>query len=140
MLTLARRFKVSGSYFARVCTVLNVLRPERGHWAKLAVGKAPAPEPLPEARAGDQTDWSTGGRLGSLPVISRSPRIQSAASASPLKSRMHGLLIGAEVHFEKTRAIDDGAYLKPYKKMLVDVLASKACLRQAANRASVQAG
>ena len=38
MLALAKKFGVSSSYMARVCTRLNVPRPERGYWAKLAVG------------------------------------------------------------------------------------------------------
>jgi len=41
MLRVAARFGVSSSYMARVCTLLNVPRPERGYWSKLAVGKAP---------------------------------------------------------------------------------------------------
>jgi hypothetical protein len=41
MLRVAARFGVSSSHMARVCTLLNVPRPERGYWAKLAVGKAP---------------------------------------------------------------------------------------------------
>jgi len=40
MTTVALRYKVSSSFLARVCTWLNVPRPERGYWAKLAVGKA----------------------------------------------------------------------------------------------------
>ncbi len=40
MLKVATRFEVSFSYMAMVCTLLNVPRPERGYWAKLAVGKA----------------------------------------------------------------------------------------------------
>ena len=31
---VAREFKVSGSYMARVCSILRVLRPERGYWAQ----------------------------------------------------------------------------------------------------------
>lgn len=42
MTKVAARFDVSGSYLARMCTLLNVPRPERGYWAKMAVGKAPA--------------------------------------------------------------------------------------------------
>jgi hypothetical protein len=41
MVKVGERFKVSGSYMARVCSTLRVPRPERGYWAKLAVGKAP---------------------------------------------------------------------------------------------------
>lgn len=41
MLKVAEKFKVSGSYMARVCSTLHLPRPERGYWAKLAVGKDP---------------------------------------------------------------------------------------------------
>ena len=50
MTKVAQQFKVSGSYMARVCSILQVPRPERGYWAKLAVGKASAPQPLRDAR------------------------------------------------------------------------------------------
>jgi hypothetical protein len=36
MTRVAERFGVSGSYMARVCELMNVPRPERGYWAKLA--------------------------------------------------------------------------------------------------------
>ena len=47
MIRVAARFGVSSSYMARVRTLLNVPRPERGYWAKLAVGRAPKQSPLP---------------------------------------------------------------------------------------------
>jgi len=56
MLRVAARFGVSSSYMARVCTLLNVPRPERGYWAKLAVGKAPKQPPLTEPRPGDSLE------------------------------------------------------------------------------------
>jgi hypothetical protein len=40
MLKVATRYGVSSSYMARVCTLLNVPRPERGYWAKLAVSSS----------------------------------------------------------------------------------------------------
>lgn len=46
MIRVAEKFEVSGSYLARVCTELRVPRPERGYWAKLAVGKAPQGEQM----------------------------------------------------------------------------------------------
>jgi hypothetical protein len=67
MIKVAEQFKVSGSYMARVCSALRVPRPERGHWAKLAVGKAPERPPLPEAQPGDQLSWSRDGGLQSPP-------------------------------------------------------------------------
>lgn len=47
------------------------------------------------------------------------------------RSSVHGLVLGAKVHFETGRPVEEGAYFKPYKKLLVDVAASKACLDKA---------
>lgn len=41
MTHVAKQFDVSSSYLARICALLNVSRPERGCWARLAVGRAP---------------------------------------------------------------------------------------------------
>ena len=67
MTRIAERFGVSGSYLARICTLLNVPRPERGYWAKLEVGKAPPRKPLPEPQPGDPLEWSKEGEPVSRP-------------------------------------------------------------------------
>jgi hypothetical protein len=56
MTKVALKYKVSSSFMARVCTWLNVPRPERGYWAKLAVGKMSKQPPLPEAEPGDDLE------------------------------------------------------------------------------------
>jgi len=61
MLKVAARFGVSSSYMARVCTLLNVPRPARGYWARLAVGKAPKQSALPKPQTGDLLEWSRDG-------------------------------------------------------------------------------
>lgn len=83
MIKVAERFGVSGSYLARVCTVLNVPRPVRGYWSKLAVGKAPKAEPLPEARPGDQTSWSKDGDLQLPPKPRLPPRLAGDKAGIP---------------------------------------------------------
>src|SRR5258706_5550603 len=67
MLRVAARYAVSSSYMARVCNALNVPRPERGYWAKLAVGKASARPALPDARPGDEVAWSPDSAQASVP-------------------------------------------------------------------------
>lgn len=136
MTKVAEQFGVSGSYMARICSILNVPRPERGYWAKLAVGKAPPPEPLPEARPGDQLHWSNEGELRPQPKPRRPPVRRAETQIRIARSRIHALIRGAKEHFENSRPVDDGAYLRPFKKLLVDVTSSKACLDRALNCAN----
>ncbi len=130
MTHVAQQFGVSSSYLARVCALLNVPRPERGYWAKLAVGKAPPPEPLPEARPGDPLHWSRDGEHRPPPKP-RAPQRRSEVPARIPRNRTHGLILGAREHFENSKPVDDDAYLRPYKQLLVDVTSSKACLDKA---------
>ncbi|MFO0996642.1 MAG: hypothetical protein U1F33_08145 [Alphaproteobacteria bacterium] len=131
MTHVAEQFAVSGSYMARVCAMLNIPRPERGYWAKLAVGKAPPPEPLPEPRPGDQLYWFKEGELQPPTKPRQPPQRRPEAQMRISRTRIHGLIRGAKEHFEKSRPVDDRAYLKPYEKLLVDVTTSKVCLDKA---------
>src|ERR1700761_5164346 len=88
MIKVAEKFPVSGSYLARVCSVLNVPRPERGYWAKLEVGKAPARPALPEALPGDPLFWS---QEGDLPA----PRVRAVtATSAPAQPRARRVVTG----------------------------------------------
>lgn len=123
MTKLAERFEVSGSYLARICTLLNVPRPERGYWAKLAVGKAPPQRPLPEPCPGDPLQWSKDGErlVTPRPKPTAPPRRNPEKKIKIARSDVHGLIRGARVHFENGRPVDEGAYLKPFKKLLLSV-------------------
>ena len=70
MTKVALKYGVSSSFMARVCSWLNVPRPERGYWAKLAVGKSTKQPPLPDAEPGDELEWNRYGpaRRAKLPV------------------------------------------------------------------------
>jgi hypothetical protein len=132
MIKVAEKFDVSGSYLARICTALRVPRPERGYWAKLAVGKAPKRPALPEPQPGDPIEWS---RTDEFPAPSvpkprptprpRVPRLTRHVTGT------HGLIRGAKEHFLASRKVDEGEHLKPYKKLLVDVIASRSGLDKA---------
>lgn len=131
MMKIAARFEVSGSYLARVCETLNVPRPPRGYWAKLAVGKALPVPALPEARAGDPLGWSRDGtpipRAKPALPKTRSPR----AAARPSLPAMHALISGTKAVILNSRPVDDGAHLRPFKRRLVDITSSQACLDRA---------
>lgn len=132
MIKVAEKFEVSGSYLARVCTELRVPRPERGYWAKLAVGNAPQRPALPEPLPGDPVVWSRTDELPApavpKPRPSPSPRVPRLAR--PVTGT-HGLIRGAKEHFLASRKVDDAEHLKPYKKLLVDITVSRSGLDKA---------
>jgi hypothetical protein len=127
MLKVAARFGVSSSYMARVCTELRVPRPERGHWAKLEHGKESAQPVLPAGRPGDCTHWSPGTSVGTaqrtLVRQHKAPARVASIGPAPLEKR-HELLVGVKPHFLKTRESDTGL-LRPFKRLLVDLVASE---------------
>ena len=129
MLKVAARFDVSSSYMARICTLLNVPRPERGYWAKLAVGKAPPIPPLPEARPGDELAWS---RDEYVTVSRPLPRPPVKTQKRKTKQKTvgfshHPLINGAKELFTAGRLSPEG-YLKPAKRLLIDLIVTKETL------------
>jgi hypothetical protein len=136
MLKVAARFRVSSSYMARVCTALNVPRPERGYWAKLAVGKASKKPLLPEPGPGDQLEWVRGAEFTYQPRKRSRPRLESPARPKPTRmadpaTDRHRLVAGAKELFETGRESWDVGYLKPTKRLLVDLAVSKSALGKA---------
>lgn len=137
MTKVAARYNVSSSFLARVCKRLNVPRPERGYWAQLVVGKAPPKPDLPAASPGDELEWSRDGEPSRVPRALPKPPEEGAQTAPPRRMRpaRHDLLVGAREHFEAVRASDSG-YLRPTKRRLVDVFATKATLDRALDLAN----
>lgn len=131
MTKVAERFDVSSSYLARICTTLNVPRPERGYRAKLAVGKAPPVTPLSEALPGDPLHWTRDGEAAPTARPKRTPRQKREAKVRIPRARAHRLIAGSKAQFEKSRKVDEDAHLKPYKRLLPDLIVSQARLDKA---------
>ncbi|WP_449256806.1 hypothetical protein [Bosea sp. (in: a-proteobacteria)] len=133
---LAEKFGVSGSYLARVCSALNVPRPPLGYWQKKAVGKAaPRPE-LPAALPGDQLSWAKDKPLAA-PVKKRVWRtVDRKAATKTARPARHPILIGVEESFRKSRTTEETEFLKPYKQLLPDIVASEARLARALDLAN----
>lgn len=135
MVKVAAKFSVSSHHMARLCTRMNVPRPECGYWGKVAVGKQPPQPTLPEARPGDQVLWNR----SDVPipatrrVLPRAPttRPRSKPEAVNDQLALHQLIQGAKAHFEVGRTSYDSQYLKPAKRLLVDLVVTKAALDKA---------
>lgn len=139
MMKAGERYGVSGSYLARVCTSLNVPRPPRGYWTKLAVGKAPPQDPLPALLPGDAASWNEKGgplpvaRAPSPPPLVERPRRRKTGQVA---STEHPLIRNYRGEFLRSRPKEAGGYLKPYKRLLPHVVSSEACLDHALSIAS----
>jgi len=159
MLRVAERFGVSSSYLARVFTELKIPRPAPGYWAQLEFGKSPPKPDLPPALPGDLTEWSPGSAVGTaVRTVARakcsantnegdktSVEAGHASRTSYNKTQgrrkavtpsRHELLTGVDGMFLKTRKLDNGI-LRPYKRLLVDVMTSEAGLEVALNAAQI---
>ncbi|MDO8768684.1 MAG: hypothetical protein Q7K57_08270 [Burkholderiaceae bacterium] len=130
MLKVGQHHGVSSSFLARVCTALNVPRPQRGYWAKLEFGKDPGKQPpLPVARAEDKLVWN---RTHDADIVRRplpvAPVTRKLRSSTPLlKPKNHPLTAGARELFTKGRKTEPGL-LKPSKKLLVDLVVTETLL------------
>jgi hypothetical protein len=112
--------------------MLNVPRPERGYWAKLAVGKASTIPALPDARPGDETHWTPGGGVTYVePQSQTEQRPAPSKTASIRRFKTHPLVVGAKPLFEAGTTARDSEYLKPAKKLLVDLVVTRECLDKA---------
>jgi hypothetical protein len=131
MLSLAKKYHVSSSYLARVCHKMNIPRPERGYWAKIRAGKLTHQTALPTKRPDDETTWSRLGQAGSQVEEKLVPKPNMRRSASKLRQpSMHLLIRNSKALFLKGRETDHN-YLKPHKKLLVDIIVTKASLDDA---------
>lgn len=124
---VAKRYEVSGSFLARICTDLRVPRPARGYWAKLEAGKRLNRPPLPDALAGDFNEWLPGAglRRSGVPLQVPVPTPIRKSKRSPAsRPRAHELTVGVRQHFEDGRLSDTGQ-LRPRKRQLVDILVTR---------------
>lgn len=129
MIKVAEMYGVSSSYLARVCTQLNIPRPERGYWAKLAAGYKIKVPPLPEATPDHDLVWCRSGIVDPIrnviPPKPLPPRQRPTRRKKTVpKDDIHPLIRGARELFLKGRETEN-AYLKPYKWNLVDIITSR---------------
>jgi hypothetical protein len=132
---VAPELGISGTALAAVCKRYQIPYPGSGYWTRLSLG-LPAELPrLPEA-SDDVVEI-----LPSAPKPRqvRKPRDGSARKtrrAKNLRPARHPLLLGVEEHFRKTRALNDGEFLRPYKRILPDLISSESGLLRALSLAN----
>ncbi|QEL26396.1 hypothetical protein FQV39_04570 [Bosea sp. F3-2] len=121
---LAADLGVNHHLLARVCEALNVPRPPAGYWQKKAVGREePRPE-LPAASPGDQVRWERNQPLAAPRPKRVYQRAERKTADRPHRPTRHPMLIGVEESFRKSRSDEKNEFLRPYKYLLPDIVAS----------------
>lgn len=136
--TVAARYSVSSSFLARVCAEMNLPRPARGHWAKLAVGKAPTRPPLPPAQPGDAVEWTRGEAPRRTPralPTPPAPRSRRKPAVEIRRDTAHPVVADAKDDFLRGRVAESG-HLRPSRRRLPDLYVSQETLERALTFAS----
>lgn len=130
---LAPELGTSGPALAMICKQYKIPYPGSGYWTRKSLGLAPDLPVLPEG-PDDAIEIKT--RV----VVPRKPRASKTEAAPAIKIKSgskhrraehHSLLFGVEEHFRKTRAADKGEFLRPWKRLLPDIISSQEALPRA---------
>ena len=128
---VAPELGISGTALAAICKRYQVPYPGSGYWTRKSLGLPAELPTLPEAS--DEI-------IDILPPVVKPRRkrtMEEGAARKPrpvAKSRRpvrHPVLVGAEEHLRKTREVKNGEFLRPYKRILPDLISSEAALPRA---------
>jgi hypothetical protein len=130
---LAPELGLTGPALAAICRQHEIPYPGSGYWTRKSLGIAAELPALPDG---------TDDIIEIIPVTPK-PR-EKKASATETDTRLkakpvaktrrlehHPLLVGAEEHLRKSRTAKDGEFLRPYKRILPDVISSEGSLSRA---------
>lgn len=126
--TVAARYAISSSFLARVCTAMNIPRPARGHWAKLAVGEAPKRPPLPPAQPGHALEWTRGEAPRRTPralPAAPAPRSRRKPALEIKRDVPHPVIANTKDDFLRGRVAESG-HLRPSRHQQPDHYVSQA--------------
>ncbi|BCH27826.1 hypothetical protein [Mesorhizobium sp. L-8-3] len=128
---VAPELGISGTALAAICKRYQVPYPGSGYWTRKSLGLAAELPALPEAP--DETIEIT-------PSIPKPRQKRTREEGAARKTRLvvklrrparHPLLFGVEEHLRKTREVKDGEFLRPYKRILPDLISSETALPRA---------
>lgn len=127
---VAPELGVPAQTLSAICKKHDVPFPGAGYWTRRAMGlPAELPllpdgfdavieisQPVPRTR-----------RQGPPP----SPEVRKKRGVRPARKSRHPLLFGVEEHLRKTRVVEENEFLRPYKRILTDIVTSESALPRA---------
>lgn len=125
MTTVAKKYGVSGSFLARVCTWLNVPRPPRGYWARVAAGYTVPQQPLPDPKPGGEIEWARYGEAKRAPLKFENQKFKNKRRNRSDLPALHPLLEGFQERLHEGSESYFNPYIRPIKRLLPDIITSK---------------
>src|SRR5438876_3086755 len=122
---------ISGTVLAAICKRYQVPYPGSGYWTRKSLGLPAELPTLPTAS--DETIDIT----PSVPKRRQKGTLEEGSArktrpvAKPHRPARHPLMFGVEEHLRKTRDVKDGEFLRPYKRILPDLISSETALPRA---------
>lgn len=133
---VAPEFGISGTALAVICRQYQVPYPGSGYWTRKSLGLPAGLPPLP-VTSDDIIEITPSVPKPRKPRQKRLPEEEDDSArkirtaAKPRRAARHPLLFGVEEHFRKTRDVKDGEFLRPYKRILPDLISSEPALLRA---------
>lgn len=127
---IAPELGISPTGLSAICKKHDVPFPGAGYWTRKAMALPAEPPPLPEAPDDIieiERPLPRPQRQGPPP----NPDTRKKRGIKPTRKSRHPLLFGVEEHFRKTRVAEEYEFLRPYKRLLPDIVASESSLPRA---------
>ncbi|WP_245464103.1 hypothetical protein [Rhizobium sp. NXC24] len=128
---LAPEFGISGTALAAVCRQHQIPYPGSGYWTRKSLGLAAELPVLPEASNETIEIIPSSPKPRQKRLLDDSPARKTKAVKKARRMEHHPLLSGVEEQLRKTRDIKEGEFLRPYKRILPDLISSEAGLPRA---------
>ncbi|PSJ55964.1 hypothetical protein [Pseudaminobacter soli (ex Li et al. 2025)] len=133
---VAPELGISGTVLAAICKRYQIPYPGSGYWTRKSLGLPAELPTLPEAS--DET-------IEIMPSVAKPRKKRTLEEGSVRKPKpdaklrrpaRHPLLFGVEEHLRKTRDVKNGEFLRPYKRILPDLVSSETALLRALSTAN----
>ncbi|MBB6488915.1 hypothetical protein [Rhizobium lusitanum] len=130
---LAPEFGLTGTALAEICRQHEIPYPGSGYWTRKSLGIAAELPALPDGIDAiiEITPVTPKPREKEVRATERDTRLKARPAAKTRRHEHHPLLVGAEEHLRNSRTAKDGEFLRPYKRILPDVISSEASLSRA---------
>jgi hypothetical protein len=127
---IAPELGLSATALSAICKKHDVPFPGAGYWTRKVMGLPAELPPLPGA-PDDIIDISRPVHRPQRQGPPPNPEARKKRTVKPHRKSRHPLLFGVEEHFRKTRVAEEYEFLRPYKKILPDIVASESSLVRA---------